>query len=327
MCIRDRLYAASQRLAHRADVIVRHHFLHMTQAAAMSSGTPEVSVFFTPDLLPTRRRPPTGMPSLGPLQSAAWGMMARVVGGVFLPGANALRMQHGLPRARNLLTEVWASPTANLIAVSPTLSPRPDDWPEHHHMTGSWSAPLATHGALDTELDEFLDAGAPPVFVTFGSMMPADEGRHEETVELLVRAVRGAGRRLIMQTPRAREIDAGEDVFAVGTCPHRVVCSRCALVVHHGGAGTTQTALRAGVPSVIVPHLADQFFWASRVAKLGAGLEAPGRAKVTAARLQKSITRAMDDASLAERARRLGAELDAQEGLSRAAEVLEAIEH
>ena len=79
----DELMSAAKTLAGRCDVVVRHHFLSMAQAAARAEGVPEVSVFLTPDLLPTREHPPTGMPSFGPLQGLAWWMMAKGAGGVF----------------------------------------------------------------------------------------------------------------------------------------------------------------------------------------------------------------------------------------------------
>src|SRR6185503_15588467 len=57
----------------------------------------------------------------------------------------------------------------------------------------------------------------------------------------------------------------------ISTVPHHLLFPRCAAVVHHGGAGTTTTVARAGVPQIILPHLLDQFYWAHRVKLLGLG--------------------------------------------------------
>jgi vancomycin aglycone glucosyltransferase len=49
-----------------------------------------------------------------------------------------------------------------------------------------------------------------------------------------------------------------------------------AAVVHHGGAGTTTTTARAGAPQVVVPQVADQLYWAARVAEEGIGVAHDG---------------------------------------------------
>jgi vancomycin aglycone glucosyltransferase len=65
--------------------------------------------------------------------------------------------------------------------------------------------------------------------------------------------------------------DDRDDCFAVGEVNHQALFARVAAVVHHGGAGTTTTADRAGAPQVVVPQFADQPYWAGRVAALGIG--------------------------------------------------------
>lgn len=99
---------------------------------------------------------------------------------------------------------------------------------------------------------------------------------------------------------------------------------RCAAVVHHGGAGTTQTAIRAGVPSVIVPHLADQFFWASQIEELGVGVAGQARTKITPAKLGAALARTDSDA-MRERVQALAVALAAEDGTKQAADVIEAI--
>jgi len=142
----DALDAAARSLAGRCDVLVRHHFLFMARAAAEAEGIPELSVFLTPDLLPTRQHPPTGMPSLGPLQGLGWWMMRKGVGGVLLPHARRFAQQRGHVAPRDVLRDLWCSHHGNLVGVSPALFPRPDDWPETHHLTGFWRGPMSSHG-------------------------------------------------------------------------------------------------------------------------------------------------------------------------------------
>ena len=137
---------------------------------------------------------------------------------------------------------------------------------------------------LPAELEAFLDAGPPPVYVGFGSMRaPADIAR------VAIEAVRGQGRRVLLARGWAdlALIDDQDDCFAVGEVNQQALFGRVAAVVHHGGAGTTTTATRAGVPQVVVPQWADQPYFASRVADLGIGaahdVQAPTTESLSAA--------------------------------------------
>jgi UDP:flavonoid glycosyltransferase YjiC (YdhE family) len=96
-----------------------------------------------------------------------------------------------------------------------------------------------------------------------------------------------------------------------------------AAVVHHGGAGTTAAGLRAGVPSLLVPHIGDQYFWAKRVEELGVGPKSIPRRKLTAERLAKAITLATTDQNMRSRAATLGECIQAEDGVRRTIELIE----
>ena len=59
------------------------------------------------------------------------------------------------------------------------------------------------------------------------------------------------------------------ECYALDKVPHDWLFPRVDVAFHHGGAGTTGASLRAGIPTLIKPWFGDQFFWASRVQKLG----------------------------------------------------------
>ncbi len=61
----------------------------------------------------------------------------------------------------------------------------------------------------------------------------------------------------------------GSDVLPVSSMPHELVPPRAAVAIHHGGAGTAHAAARAGIPSTVVPFLADQPFWGRRLHRTG----------------------------------------------------------
>jgi vancomycin aglycone glucosyltransferase len=108
------------------------------------------------------------------------------------------------------------------------------------------------------------------VYVGFGSMAahaPKDIAR------VAIEASRAHGRRVLLARGWAdlAPIDDADDCFVIGEVNQQALFRRVAAVVHHGGAGTTTTATRAGAPQVVVPQIADQPYWAARVAKLGIG--------------------------------------------------------
>src|SRR5690606_6346415 len=84
---------------------------------------------------------------------------------------------------------------------------------------------------------------------------------------------RAQGRRVLLSSGWAQLalVDDREDCFIVDEVNQQALFTRVAAVIHHGGAGTTTAAARAGSPQVIVPQIADQPYWASRVWDLGIG--------------------------------------------------------
>ncbi|MEV0384361.1 glycosyltransferase [Nonomuraea sp. NPDC050643] len=149
-----------------------------------------------------------------------------------------------------------------LCGVSPLVVPRPPDWPEHVRMTGYWRLPGTGVGE---ELEDFLAAGAAPVFVGFGSMAPREP---ERVAAEVVAALRRARLRGVVQ---GLPVAADDDLRVVGEVAHDALFPRMTAIVHHGGAGTTGTGLAAGVPNVVCPFFSDQPFWGRRVTALGAG--------------------------------------------------------
>jgi len=153
--------------------------------------------------------------------------------------------------------------------------------------TGAWILP--DERPLPAELEAFLDAGSPPVYVGFGSgPAPADAAR------VAVEAIRAHGRRMILSRGWARLAlpDDGSDCLAVGEVNLQTLFGRVAAVVHHGGAGTTHVATRAGVPQIVVPQISDQPRYAGRVAELGVGVAHDGPAP-TAGSLSAALAAAL----------------------------------
>jgi len=165
------MYDAALELAADSDLIVRHHFLYMAQAAAMKLGKPEVSVFLTPDLLPTKVHPPTGMPSLGPLQSAAWWLADKGISSVFGPSAAALRERAELPKPTGVLRDIWPSDEEVAAAVGKYVKTEFFTAQYAAAAVGdeNWKALLSSGGELCDWQPDSTYVRKPPYFDNFGA--------------------------------------------------------------------------------------------------------------------------------------------------------------
>jgi UDP:flavonoid glycosyltransferase YjiC (YdhE family) len=207
--------------------------------------------------------------------------------------------------------------TPALFGYSPSVTPQPRDWPAHQQVTGywflddpAWQPPAA--------LAAFLAAGPPPIYVGFGSMTGSDP---QQTFALIRRALREAGQRGVISTGwSGAEADAasGADMFALDAAPHDGLFPRMAAVVHHGGAGTTAAGLRAGRPTLIIPHLGDQPYWGRRVHALGVGAKPVPRHTLTEKALALGFRQITQDAAMRVRAQALGERIRAEDGIARA---------
>jgi vancomycin aglycone glucosyltransferase len=193
-----------------------------------------------------------------------WDIDAERVNALYAEPLNAHRAAIGLPPVDNVRDHVFTD--RPWLATDPTLSP----WPGSPYLdvvqTGAWI--LRDERPLPAGLESFLGAGEPPVFVSMGSVRAP-----EDVARVAIEAVRAHGRRVVIGRGWADLglIDDGDDCFVVGEVNHQALFGRVAAVVHHGGAGTTTTTAIAGAPQVVVPQIADQPYWAGRVADLGIG--------------------------------------------------------
>lgn len=210
-----------------------------------------------------------------------------------------------------------------LYGYSPLVAPPPADWPASRVVTGYWALERPTNWAPPAALVRFLEAGPPPVYIGFGSVLA---GRDPGAVTgLLVEALGRAGVRGLIYRGAWGDLAASalpDHVLAIDGAPHDWLFSQVAAVVTHGGAGTVAAALRAGAPIVSVPFYGDQRFWARRVAALGAGQQAIPRHELSAGRLAAAIGRVCADQTMRRRAGELAAALAAEDGAARAAQAL-----
>ncbi|GAB4208963.1 MAG: glycosyltransferase [Roseiflexaceae bacterium] len=279
-------------------------------------------------LQPTRAFPNPFLAPLGPqlyhrlnrtTHRAVRLLMAQIFGGEL----DRWRRSLGLPPLRGrYFAWLHRLRVPTIYGFSAAVLPRPADWPAWHHVTGywfldepNWQPPAA--------LLRFLDDGPPPVAIGFGSM---DDRDPERMTRVALGALEQSGQRglLLSGWGGLGNLPLPPNVFRIEAAPHSWLFPRMAAVVHHGGAGTTAAGLRAGVPAVITPVAVDQPFWAERVAQLGAGVRGQPFLQADAATLGQQIARATNSSAMRQRAATLSAAIQAERGVERAADLIEA---
>ncbi|GAB1195620.1 hypothetical protein APSETT444_004882 [Aspergillus pseudonomiae] len=206
----------------------------------------------------------------------------------------------------------------NMMFTSPSLLPKPRDWSDNIDVCGFQFLSAQSNYQPPEELDAFLKAGNPPIYIGFGSIVVDNPSKLTQTI---FEAVRQTGHRAIVSKGWSNlgdgEIDIPETIFLLGKCPHDWLFRRVSCVVHHGGAGTTAAGLLLGCPTVIVPFFGDQPFWGSIVARAGAGPQPIPFKELTPERLAAGIQDA-----LGERAKncagQIGKDMRAEDGVQKA---------
>ena len=209
-----------------------------------------------------------------------------------------------------------------LYGVSPSVIPKPTDWNADIHMTGYWFLEPQKDWQPPRDLQTFLQAGPPPLYIGFGSM---GNRNPEETAELVLSALERTEQRAVLLKGWGGLMSKTlpEHVYLSDAVPHTWLFPRMAAVIHHGGAGTTAAGLRAGVPNVVIPFFGDQPFWGRRVEALGVGPAPIPRKDLTIEKLTQAIQHVTTDETMQRKAAQLGAAIREERGLKNAVHVVE----
>lgn len=228
---------------------------------------------------------------------------------------------HLLPALHWPFAENGRSATPLLYGFSRHVVSPPAEWQGRAHVTGYWFLGAEAEWQPPVALMRFLESGPPPVCIGFSSVVTRDAQRLSD---ITLAALRRTGQRGVILggwggvgrlSPAL-----GERPFAhfIDSAPHDWLFPRVAMVVHHGGAGTTAAGLRAGVPNIITPFTTDQPFWAWRVEQLGVGPKAIPQSALSADNLAAAIDRALHDSDMRYRAAQLGEKIRAEDGVTEA---------
>jgi UDP:flavonoid glycosyltransferase YjiC (YdhE family) len=293
-----------------ADLVVGGGTEIAASSAAERNSVAYRYVAYCPALFPSREHAPAFVPWQGLpgwANRVLWPLVMTpiefAIGRVLAPARRSV----GLAPVRNLTGLLFSG--RPLLAVDSVFARVPADapvpltqFPALHPLSGE---------ALPAKLVSFLDSGPAPVYFGFGSMPDA---RPAATTRILLDAIAALGCRAVIGAGWAKLGGTAlpEGVIEIGAVSHPELLARCAAVVHHGGAGTTSTAARSGAPQLVVPHLADQFYWGRRVAQLGLGAPPIRRSRLDSPGLVAALGAMLDNEVVAERAREVGERLRAE---------------
>ncbi len=272
---------------------------------------------------------PVGLPALGGLYNRLSHPAVEVLyWRIIEPLVSDAREKMGLPpmpALRSPVAEIHRRRRPLLLGWSRHVLPPGPRAEDRMPTTGYWFLDHEPAWEPPEKLGEFLEDGEPPIALGLGSMTGVEAAETDRIVSETAEALRRTGLRGVLLSGNA-DVDGPlpENVMRVpGEVPYDWLFPRVAAVVHHGGAGTVAAALRAGVPSVVVPVLPDQAFWAHRVSSLGAAPPPIPQRNLTAQRLSRAILGAVTDPQTRRRCEALGTRIAAENGVERAVEAFE----
>jgi UDP:flavonoid glycosyltransferase YjiC (YdhE family) len=320
--VEDAMFDAARRLCAESDVLIGHYFMHPLQTAAEAAGRPYVSVLLSHAAIPSDHDHPLTFPGAGKrIHRMLWWLTRTLLNRTLKHYPDRLRRQLGLAPLKDVVTQVWLSPHLTLAAVSPAICRAQADWPGSVRVCGFLDTPnLAMEGEVPPGLAGFLAAGDAPVYMTFGSWMPRDLAGQTKALRLLTGAARRAGCRAIIQAPSAAACGFHSDdaILYVAAAPHHAIFPHCRAVVHHGGAGTTQSVMRAGKPSIVVANISEQEHWGRELRRMGIGGVPAKRRSVTVPALARRLRHVLASPAMAARAAEVAGAMKTEDGVDAA---------
>jgi sterol 3beta-glucosyltransferase len=268
---------------------------------------------------------PWGIPYEDPHRSfikrVAYKTLDSLIGLISTRPLNKIRKKQGLPPVG---PEGFASPTLNLIPISPAVYAPNIRWDPHHHVVGYWFVDEPEGWSPNEELQAFLEDGESPLLISLGAMS-LGEGAMSQTVDVFVKALQMTGLRAIVQgwKESTQNMSLPPTIYAAGSVPHSWLLPQCAGIIHHGGFGTTAAGLRAGIPALVIPHMVDQFYWGQRVHELGTGPKPIQKAKLEITTLAAAMQQLVQNDTLRSTTSALAEKIRQENGLNNAVQLIE----
>lgn len=167
------------------------------------------------------------------------------------------------------LTNVYKGEQA-IFTVSPHLI-NISGLPKQAKYIGYQERDKKQHWAPDSNLEAFVENHPNFLFLTFGSMSNPDPKRKTQA---FIEALQKLKIPAIINTASGGLMELGNtphSILFTKSIPYDWVLPRATAIIHHGGAGTTHLGVKYGCPSLIIPHIIDQYFWNNTLFQLGIG--------------------------------------------------------
>lgn len=310
------------------DLVIYHLKALGAVSIAEKFNVPAIMVSLVPVLAPTAEFPMFAMPKLklGGWYNKLTYKFISMAYNSYIKDLNDIRINdmglNKLPKGTGITAQYDKTPVPNIHAISPHVLSRPKDWPSIYSMNGY---------IIDEEewvpssiLQKFLMAGEAPVYIGFGSMSGSNP---ERLTRMIIDALSKANMRGILATGWGglETMELPDSILQIDKASHTWLFPKMAVIVHHGGAGTTAASLRSGRPTIICPFFGDQPFWADQVVRLGVGLKVSSQKNLKAEELSGAIREVMNNTQLQEAALILGEKVQSEEGVLNIVNTIESI--
>lgn len=316
-----------------ADLLVIHPVVFPAPLVAEKLGIRWTSVILSPGIFLSAYDPPLLPPlawfyplrKLGPAPQRMLNVIIDRITRPWMRPIDELRKRVNLPpSSKNPVRDGMLSTTGTLGWFSAVMGEPQPDWPPRTEVTGFVLFDEKHPAEVDAPLRRFLDAGEPPIVFTLGTSAVTVAG---DFYRASLEAVREHRWRAVMLTgadPRNRisPPNLPDSVFVTEYASYSDLFTRAAAVVHSGGIGTIAQTLRAGVPSIVVPHAGDQPDNACRLARTGASRTIARRA-YSAVRVTKELRSLLAEPGYSACARAISSQIRSEDGLKRACDALE----
>ena len=285
----NEMYGVAKKLCKENALVIGHSIHYPLAIAALKVNCPRVAVALCPMVVETKYTSPFDINFGTWLNSRLWKFNDRIARKKIYRVADAFRKKKGLSPFNYLQDDLYLTKKLTLIAAAPELCPRRPDWSSNIQISGFFNPPIPNEDwQMPVGLSDFLSTGEPPVYFTFGSYTSFDI---KASIRLFLEAAKKAGVRAIIQSDWQSLSDLKEtpNIYKVQSIPHEYVFPYCAMIVHHGGAGTTHTSLKAGRPSLVVAHGLDQHYWGRKLSQIGVAGKVLHRRTVNSDNLAKGL--------------------------------------
>lgn len=244
----------------------------------------------------------------------------KLMGAVFGKPYRRFRKDIGLNPKRSASKHPYLA----LIPMPLFLQKPNPNWKDATQITGFFFAETPDGYVPPKDLLHFLQSGEKPILITFGSMFHNHEQMKNLFLTICDATTRSTSRAILMMPDLSQEqIQTPDHIYLAGSIPYSWLLKHVTLVVHHFGFGTTAEVLKAGLPSIPIPHIFDQKTRASEICKLGYTCKPLQIDKINGHTLADAIIQTQTNQELKKKCDDAGRMISSEKGTQKAVELID----